>query len=280
MRPGRLAPLFCAALGAAAVGLSEGHALADGAPKFSSGWWLPVGVSMGGAFRNDLPDGFFIGGELSSAYLWWDGGVEGLWVGALADAVYDFGAEAFRHRIGPEIGWWFLGAEVAYVGEARGGEYRPGISLRASGNVLGILNLYGGYGRTWGSDGGAGYGEFGGLLKLPIPLTADEHPRYPMPEPVAPPYSSYPPGEPLQQLPPGMPPPTPGMPPPSSAPGQPPGGPAVPGQPPCVPASPGHAPGEPPPPGRPPGVPCTEAAAGPYAPPPPGSYATPPPPPP
>jgi len=242
-------PLW-AALGAASLVLASGTARADGAPKFNSGWWLPVGLSLGGAFRSELPDGFFIGGEASGVYLWTDDGPGGMWLGAMADAVYDFGTEAFRHRIGPEIGWWFLGAEVAYLGEARGGEYRPGISVRASGNVLGILNLYGGYGRTYGSDGASSYGEFGGLLKFPIPLTATTRPKYePLPEPLPP----YQPGEPLQSLPPGTPPPPPG-------------------QPPGQPWPPGPPPGPRQPPGQPPGPPYVQA--------PPGPYATPPPPPP
>jgi hypothetical protein len=252
MRVAHFGPTFWAALGAAAVLAASGVARADGGPKFSSGWWLPVGVSLGGAFRgDDLSDGFFLGGELSSAYLYWTDGPSGLWVGGMVDGVYDFGVKAFRHRIGPEIGWWFLGTEVAYVGEVRGGEYRPGISVRASGNLLGILTLYGGFGRTWGSDGGASYGEFGGLLKFPIPLTADDHPYRPDLEPA--PQPPYDPGGPLQPLPPGTPPP---------APGQPPSQPSVPGQPPGQPQGPGVPPSQP------------------YVQVPPSPYATPPPPPP
>ncbi|MBW2525302.1 MAG: hypothetical protein JRI23_14045 [Deltaproteobacteria bacterium] len=165
------------------------EARADAAPKFGNGFWLPVGVTLGGAFRGDLPDGFMLGAEVSAVYLWAEGDAGGMWLGGVADAVWDFGIDAFRHRVGPEIGWGPLGVDVTYLGQARDGVYDPGINVRGL-FTLAVVSLYGGYGHLFVDGDGGSYGEFGALVKFPIPIDVDSRsdrfrdpPPPPEPEP-------------------------------------------------------------------------------------------------
>lgn len=184
MRAAHRPLLWAAAVAGAALLGSASDARADAGPKFGSGVWMPVGVTLGGAFRDEPVSGFVIGGELSVVYLWMDSGLQGMWLGGVADATYDFGVEGVRHRVGPEIGYGPVGIEVAYVGLDRDEEgYRPGINLRAVAGIS-VLALYGGWGHMFGDGPGANYGEFGGLLKFPIPLAVD--PAQPRPVPAEP----------------------------------------------------------------------------------------------
>lgn len=168
----------------AAVTLGN-DAHADAGPKFGNGFWLPVGASLGGAFRSDLPNGFVLGAEVSAVYLWVEGDAGGAWLGGVADAVWDFGTDAFRHRVGPEIGWGPVGVDVAYLGQARDGAYDPGINIRGL-FTLAIVSIYGGYGHLFVDGGGGSYGEFGGLVKFPIPIDVDPSRLHRDPPPVAP----------------------------------------------------------------------------------------------
>ncbi len=133
------------------------------------GLWMPIGVSLGGAIRQEGSIGFVLGGELSvvdlrphnSANVWWFGGV--------ADATWDFAHEAMRHRVGAEVGLAVANFEVAYLGELHEGAYRPGFNLRA-GFSQAFVSIYGGYGHLFGDGAGANFGELGFLVKFPIPL--------------------------------------------------------------------------------------------------------------
>lgn len=174
---------WCVAAAAAAnVWWHASPAAADAGPKFGNGLWLPVGLSLGGAFRGDLPTGFVLGGEVSAVYLWMEDTPEGMWLGGVADAVWDFGSDAFRHRLGPEIGWGPLGVDLAYLGQARDDSYHPGLSVRGV-FTLAVVSLYGGYGHVFVDGEGADFGEFGGLIKFPIPIAVESRRawREPMP---------------------------------------------------------------------------------------------------
>jgi len=78
---------------------------------------------LGGAIGQEGNVAFVLGGELSfvdlrphrAAKYWWFGGV--------ADATWDFGNEAMRHRIGAEVGLSFAFLEVAYLGELHDGSW-------------------------------------------------------------------------------------------------------------------------------------------------------------
>ena len=157
-------------------------AWADAGPKFGNGFWLPIGATLGGAFRGDLPNGFVLGGEVSGTYLWIEGDSGGMWLGGVADAVWDFGTDAFRHRVGPEIGWGPVGIDLTYVGQAKSSIYDPGINVRGV-FTLAVVSLYGGYGHIFTDGDGGGYGEFGGLVKFPIPVAVEPHQRLMPPAP-------------------------------------------------------------------------------------------------
>ena len=188
------------AVAAAAIATATAvDADADAGPKFGNGFWLPIGATLGGAFRGDLPNGFVLGGEVSGTYLWIEGDGAGIWLGAVADAVWDFGIDAFRHRIGPEIGWGPIGIDLTYQGQARDSVYDPGVNVRGV-FTLAVVSLYGGYGHTFSDRDGGGFGEFGGLVKFPIPI-AVEPKRHMMPPPPAEDPTTRPSGVPLRPVP-------------------------------------------------------------------------------
>lgn len=183
-----------AALALLAVSASPAPTHADAFPA-PRGWYVPVGINLGGALHHSLPDGFLFGGEASVVHI--DEGA--VWAGGYVDGLWDFGADQFRFSVGPEVGVAFLGFDAGYMGMvAADDSYHHGFVARGM-LSLGLLALYGRYGRTF--DPGAGLGELGVLLKFPIPI-AEERRSRPGLEPAYPPDAGGPePQGPVQRVP-------------------------------------------------------------------------------
>ena len=135
------------------------------------GVYLPMGASLGGAYRHDAPDGLMLGAEVSLVSFG-QVGPPGSWFGGYADGCWDFGVDAFRHSTGPQFGIAMLGLDVGYLGELRDGTYRPGLSARGF-VTLGVLSMFGRYGRLYGRGAVADedVAEFGVLVKVPLRLS-------------------------------------------------------------------------------------------------------------
>jgi hypothetical protein len=160
-------------------------AAADAGPKMPEGWYLPVGIDLGGAFRGGADNGFVIGAEASLVYSWIR--EHGWWLGPVADIAYDSGIEGMRHRVGGEVGYTLFGVELDYVGELRpdGVGYLPGFGARGVVSIA-VLSLYGGYGHLFDDVPGRDWGEFGALLKFPIEVATKPIPRPYLERPEAP----------------------------------------------------------------------------------------------
>lgn len=131
------------------------------------GLYLPIGATAAGAYRSDDTSGLALGGEASLVSLG-AVGPPGTWLGGYADARWDFGADALLHSVGPQFGIAMLGLDLGYLGEASGGRYRPGFTARGL-LTIGILSLFGRYGRLYGEAGqdDEDVAEFGVLAKIP-----------------------------------------------------------------------------------------------------------------
>jgi hypothetical protein len=207
--PSRRAVRAAAALACVAFGLLCTAAHADAGPKISPGWYLPVGIDLGGAFRGGLDNGFVLGGEVSAVRIFTYDGPDLLWLGPVADVAWDFGSDALRHRVGGEIGLGPLGVELGYIGELRDGSYMPGMGARGF-LTFAIVGFYGGYGHLFEEVAGKDWGEFGVLIKIPIALCTSPSSNRPPPEPPPPLYpepriqvAEPPPAGPLVPLAPG-----------------------------------------------------------------------------
>ena len=155
-------------VGAALLAALTTTAVADVGPKFERGLFLPVGLSLGGAFRGDgVPNSFLLGVETSLAFFEVSGPPSGVWAGVVTDVAYDFERAAVRYRAGLEAGWWMMGGEITYIGAFDDG-HQSGIGGRLTATLQGIVSVYGGYGRFFSAD--AGFGELGLLIKVPLPL--------------------------------------------------------------------------------------------------------------
>jgi hypothetical protein len=134
------------------------------------GLYLPIGVSAAGAYGSDDQSGLALGAEASLVSLGLVG-PGGTWLGGYTDACWDFGADAFRHSAGPQLGIAMLGLDLGYLGEVRDGQYRPGFTARGL-VTMGILSLFGRYGRLYGGAGrdDEDVAEFGVLAKFPLLL--------------------------------------------------------------------------------------------------------------
>ena len=92
-----------AALSIAVVTLAMLSSVVARAQPNPEGIWGPVGLTAGGSFGTDVPGGAIYGIELSVARLTIPEETP-MWLGGVADIVWDSGARAIRHRIGPEVG--------------------------------------------------------------------------------------------------------------------------------------------------------------------------------
>lgn len=160
------------------------------------GTYLPVGLSVSGAFRDEAPDGLMLGAE-ASLVSFNEIGPPGAWFGGYLDGGWDFAAEAFRHSLGPQFGIAMLGLDTGYLGQWQSGSYRPGLASRGF-ITLGWVAVYGRYGRLWGLAGAGDedVAEFGVLAKIPLLLwerddRTQEQATTPRPSPVPPPCSTW-----------------------------------------------------------------------------------------
>lgn len=171
----------------AAILLASAPAAADVGPKITTGWYLPVGLTLGGSVHPDDMNGFVLGAEVSGVHF---SARSMFWVGAYTDALYDFGPNAFRFSVGPEIGYSVLGLDFGYLGVADDHEgYSSGIQLRAIVS-LGVLSAYGRWGHVFGDVGEHDFGELGVLIKVPFELDVEPYRFGP---PVEPPVERPPP---------------------------------------------------------------------------------------
>lgn len=152
--------------------LSSGEARASD----FEGVFVPVGANVGGSMRTGDGGGLVLGAEASVVYF------NGAWVGAYADALWDFGPSELRHSIGPEIGLGPLGVDFGYLGAVRDGNYRPGYAARGM-LTIALLSVYGRYGHVFGEPRNEEFAEVGVLLKVPIPVGSHGRPPRPPPPP-------------------------------------------------------------------------------------------------
>ena len=146
-----------------------GRALADAGPKIASGWYVPVGLVLAGSAHEDRPDGFVLGAEVSGAHLDVD---PGFWYGGYLDALWDFGPDALRFSLGPEIGVGPVGLDGGYLGEIHAGTYTHGFQIRLL-VTLGFVAAYARWGHQFRHPGGEDFGEFGLLVKIPVPVKVE-----------------------------------------------------------------------------------------------------------
>lgn len=152
--------------------------------------WAPVGGTLGASFNpKKLDNGVVLGGEGSIAFVNHDF----LWAGGYVDAVHDFGANATRITIGPELGLLIFGVDGGLVLSTR-----DGVHAGMCGRLLmtvGALAAYARVGTVFSSPQEGTYGELGILVKIPIPIETGGGPPLqrkvapppPPPEPPAPP---------------------------------------------------------------------------------------------
>jgi hypothetical protein len=153
-------------------------ARAHGGGMFNpEGFYLPVGLSTAVSVGAGRGPGWVVGGELSFVRL----DDDGFWLGVYTDLLWDVHAEAFRWGIGPELGWAFLGLDGGVVNEWRGGDHRVGTQARFVA-TLGVVALYARWNVFLDRGPTEHIGEFGLLLKFPVPV-AEGHAREPELEP-------------------------------------------------------------------------------------------------
>jgi hypothetical protein len=133
------------------------------------GLFLPVGINLGGALHPSIKggSGFLFGGEVSAVYHSHD--PHPLWAGGYVDVLRDFGAGSTRFSIGPEFGWAFVGIDAGYLGQIRKGVYHHGFVGRFMLSI-GLVTAYARWGHLFDDPTERNFGEFGALLKFPIPL--------------------------------------------------------------------------------------------------------------
>lgn len=143
---------------------------ADAGPPVPRGWVLTFGANGGYSMHPERANGAVLGAEVSAPYL----ASSGLWFGAYADALHDFGPRRQRLSFGPELGFAVFGVDGGPLLELADGATRTGFTLRGV-LTLGVLGLYGRYGYLDGADPERGFGEIGLLIKAFTPLS--EQPR-------------------------------------------------------------------------------------------------------
>lgn len=158
-----LIALLCIPSSAAASGFSggEGYALLPG---------LTLGATL---YQSELNSpGFFIGGEVSFVDYDLDrpkpGGYTPSAFGGYIDAVYDFGADATRISLGPEVAWYFVGLDGGYLLQLQDGRAGHGLTARLFATVL-VPGIFVRVGRTWGELDNTSF-ELGFTFKIPVLL--------------------------------------------------------------------------------------------------------------
>jgi hypothetical protein len=192
--------LLFGAVALASTALVEREARADFGPKFDETGFVSLGLNTSYSMHpRPISNGFVFGGEASVGYLNMG---RAFWVGAYSDVLRDFGADATRFSVGPELGFAIVGLDGGYVGDYRDGKYHHGFSMRLQLTLV-IFSLYGRGGKIFGDPLESGFGEIGFLYKIPIPFLEHNPPRPPWIEPPPPPPPPPPPAPPGMALPPG-----------------------------------------------------------------------------
>ncbi|MBW2261049.1 MAG: hypothetical protein JRG91_03670 [Deltaproteobacteria bacterium] len=168
-------------LAAASLVVLSCRAGADAGPKISSGWYLPVGLTLGGSMHADRPNGFVLGAEVSAAHVDVD---SGFWYGAYLDALWDFGPDALRFSLGPEIGVGVVGLDGGYLAEIHGRTYKHGFQLRLL-LTFSIVAVYGRWGHLFRHPREEDFGELGVLIKFPVPVKIEPVKWHRPPQPAA-----------------------------------------------------------------------------------------------
>ncbi|MBI5537227.1 MAG: hypothetical protein HY898_31185 [Deltaproteobacteria bacterium] len=160
-------------------GSGQAVAQVEGGPKFPvQGWYLPVGLNVGGAFHHESR-GMILGAETSVAYY-----RRGWWMGVYTDVLRDFGNDRTRWSVGPELGFSFVGIDGGFLTQLGEDKVYTGYQIRGL-VTMSLLSLYGRGGWLPSHPSEQGFAEVGVLLKIPIPLWEEGHlPRY-YPQPTA-----------------------------------------------------------------------------------------------
>jgi hypothetical protein len=141
------------------------HAAAEKEPFFLTG------VTLGAALHDASDNGFLLGAEVSGGLVfekWTDESGKGtpIWFGGYLDALYDFGSDATRFSIGPEVGAWYLGLDGGLVRELEEpGRY--GFAIRPA-LTVGFASLFVRYTHFFESTPEDTHVEVGVLLKYPF----------------------------------------------------------------------------------------------------------------
>lgn len=163
-----LAHQFSLAFAAVALSVGvAGEAAGDAGPPINPGWYAPVGVVLGGAFRPIDANGFLAGMEVSGARL----SRNLFWGGLYTDVLYDTGKKGARFSLGPELGFAMLGLDGGFMGEFSDHKFKKGVVLRGL-LTFSIMAFYG----RWGhfiNESDSNWGEFGVLFKLPLPISVE-----------------------------------------------------------------------------------------------------------
>ena len=152
-----------------AVFASSG-ARADFGPKINAGWWGSAGVPL--AVGTHAPVGLVTGVEVSAFHI----DEDRYWVGGYADGVRDFGTDAWRLSVGPELGLSMFGIDAGYVLQRTEGETRHGFAVRPM-FTLGLLALFCRVEHLRGGDPTT-FAEVGLLAKLPFEIDVEPYARW------------------------------------------------------------------------------------------------------
>ena len=134
--------------------------------KLTDKYYVPTGFNLGVAMAPERPVGLILGGEMSLVYLH----KSLLWTGAYTDLVYDFGNDARRFSIGPEVGCGFFGLDGGYLVSSREEETHHGFQLRAVLTIASFMALGLRWGHLVGEVEHPNFSEINLIFKFPFPM--------------------------------------------------------------------------------------------------------------
>jgi hypothetical protein len=155
------------ALGLALAGRPAAAAVVNQDLDFvPEGWFVPVGVNVGLSLHDQFKNSYLVGGEASLVYL---ENSRMMWGGGFVDGLWDDGSGTYRFCAGPEFGVMFGGVELGYLVERYAEEWYHGLRAGVVATVA-FLSIYGRVGFLFGGVDESTFGEFGVLVKFPLPL--------------------------------------------------------------------------------------------------------------
>ncbi len=100
--------------------------------KKFEGWWVPVGITVGGTLHAMRDRTGLLGIEVSVVHLELGGGwLANRWVGLFSDVYWAGDHDEVRFSIGPEMGVTFFGFDMGYMGVVSfDGGYTHGVTAR------------------------------------------------------------------------------------------------------------------------------------------------------